>query len=163
MNRALCFVVLAALVLGGCAKPAADKTGAQGMGEYRRHLIEGNVYLKQGDPQKAVASFAKAIQADPSQPEAYLVLANVFLRLKQYQQTISVCASGIQRFPENGDLYYLLAVSQAEVGSLMGAVSAAKKSVDLFYEQNKEEEGKRAAAFFLSLVAKAREEGVATP
>ena len=154
------FVASGVMMFAGCGKKAEEKTAADP--QARQLLIEGTVYLKQGEVVKAVQNFATAIKTSPDYFEAYYMLGETFIHLKQFPQAQAVLTAATNRFPENPLAYYLLAVSYEGSGSMMPAIVSARKSVDLFQARQDEEGVKRATVLLGGLVQVAKQQAEAS-
>jgi predicted Zn-dependent protease len=151
------FVASGAVLFAGCGKQEAAKTAVDP--QSRQLLVEGTVFLKQGEVVKAVQNFASAIKASPDYFEAYYMLAETFIHLKQFPQAQAVLTGAVGRFPENPVVYYLLAAAYEGSGNMMPAIIAARKSVDLFQAKQDEDGTKRAVILLGALVQAAKEQG----
>lgn len=143
----------AAFLFSGCArtKEEAPQAALTATEASRRLMIEGTVFLKQGEVVKAVECFATAIKVAPDSPEAYFMLGETFVHLKQFGQAQSLLTAAAKRFPDNPAVYYLLAVSYQGSNDLMPAIVAARKSVDL-YQAARNTDGQRRATVLLGVL-----------
>ncbi|MFH0753794.1 MAG: tetratricopeptide repeat protein [Candidatus Omnitrophota bacterium] len=151
--------MLSGMMVAGCGqKEAAVKPADVDKG--RQLLMEGTVFLKQGDVRKAVESYASAIKESPDSFDAYFMLAQTFIHLKQFPQAQAVLTAAAQRFPDNPTLFYFLAIAYQGGEEVMPAIVAARKSVDLFHARNDDDGEKRATILLgvLVQVAKAQAE-----
>ncbi len=155
MKKVFVLFVLASIAITGCGKQEATQ-GVNKKGH--QYLIEGTVFLKQGEAKKAAESFATAIKVDPNDFEGYFMLGEMFLRLKQYPQAGSVMTAAIRQFPDNGLAYYLLATSFEGMGQLVPAISSARRSVELFNAKGDKEGMQRAVILLGTLVSAAKEQ-----
>lgn len=153
MRKILSVVVLLAVALSGCAKKEAVQTVHK---KGRQYLIEGTVFLKQGEAKKAAESFATAIKTDPSDFEGYFMLGEMFIRLKQYPQAAAVMTAAVRQFPDNGLAQYLLATSLEGMGQLIPAVASARRSVELFNAKGDKEGTQRAVVLLGALISAAK-------
>ncbi len=145
-------VVLGAFALTGffgCSRNS--EPNASVASEARQLLVDGTVFLKQGDVVKAVQSFASAIKTSPDYFEAYFMLGETFIHLKQFEQAQSVLSAAANRFPGNPDAHYLLAIAFEGDGKLMPAIVSVRKSIDL-YQATKDEAGEKRATVLLGVL-----------
>jgi predicted Zn-dependent protease len=142
-----------AFVVTGCAK---KEQARQQPTENRRLLIDGAVFLKQGDPKKAIENFANAIKTSPDDFEGYFMMGETFVRLKQYPQAVSVMSEAIRRFPKNGLAFYILASAYEGQGQSVPAILAARQSVELFNASGDKEAERRAMVLLGTLVSAAK-------
>ena len=157
MKRFLVAVMAVGLMATGCAK----KDAAQSEGKNpiaRKFLVEGTVYLKQGDVKNAVGSFAAAIKTAPDDFEAYFMLSETFVHLKQYPQAIAVLSTAVRQFPENGLAYYLLAIAYEGADQSLPAIVAARRSVEIFNAKGDEDGVKRSAILLAGLIHSAKQQ-----
>ncbi|MBF0386959.1 MAG: tetratricopeptide repeat protein [Candidatus Omnitrophica bacterium] len=164
MKRSMAMLLIAGLLFTGCAKKEAAVAEPANNAVAKKLLVEGTVYLKQGDIKNAVGSFATAIKAAPGDFEGYFMLSETFVHLKQYPQAISVLSTAARQFPDNGLAYYLLAVAHEGAGQDMPAIQAARRSVEIFNAKQDQDGVKRAAVLLAGLVqaAKQKSEDAAT-
>ncbi len=163
MRKMMAVLLIAGLIFTGCAKkeaPAASRTQSAA----RKLLVEGTVYLKQGDIKGAVGNFAAAIKVAPDDFEGYFMLSETFVHLKQYPQAIAVLSTAVHQFPENGLVYYLLAVAYESAEQPLPAIVAARRSVEIFSAKGDQDGVKRSAILLAGLIesAKKQSEDMAT-
>ncbi|MBF0330363.1 MAG: tetratricopeptide repeat protein [Candidatus Omnitrophica bacterium] len=143
-------MITGSVLLTGCGKKEEAPKVASDSNAHRL-LVEGTVYLKQGEVVKAVENFASAIKDSPDYFEAYFMLAQTFIHLKQFAQAQSVLSAAAQRFPDNPTVYYFLSIAYQGSDDLMPAIVSARKSVDLF-RAKKDEEGEKRATILLGVL-----------
>ncbi len=156
-NVVLLSVVAISLALTGCAKKE-EVVKPAGADKAHQMLVEGTVFLKQGEVLKAVESFGTAIKLAPDYLEAYFMLSQTFIHVKQFAQAQAVLVRAAERFPNNPMVYYFLSISYQETDNLMPAIVAARKSVDLFSAQQNEEGSRRATILLGVLVQTAKKQ-----
>jgi len=158
MKKFIAVMLLLSVAVAGCGKsepPVPPEIKAA-----RKMLIEGTVYLKQGEVVKAVESYASAIKTAPNYFEAYYMLTETFLNLKQYPQAAAIMTTAVRQFPNNGLAYYLLAVGHQGAGQTLPAIVAARRSVELFAAV-KDEQGTKRAAMLLGVLVQAAKDQMA--
>jgi tetratricopeptide (TPR) repeat protein len=153
MKDLLVVMLIAFVAMTGCGKKETPGTMPV---QAKQLMIEGNVYLKQGDVRRAVENFAAAIKEAPENFEGYYLLSETLVRLKQYPQAISVLGAASNQFPDNGVVFFLMAVAYEGSGNLTPAIVSARKSLDLFIAKRDEEGAKRSSALLAGLVEKAK-------
>ncbi len=158
MKKIMFSVLAVCVLLAGCAKREAAAPVSSNKAVAKKMLIEGTVYLKQGDVKNAVGSFASAMKVAPDDFEPYYMLSETFVHLKQYSQAISVLSMAIRNFPENGLAYYLLAVAYEGAEQILPAIVAARRSVELFNAKGDEDGVKRAAILLAALIQTAKQQ-----
>ena len=154
MKKYLIGLVIVGLAAAGCAK----KEAATSEEKAKQNLIEGTVFLKQGDVKGAVESFAAAIKTDPEYFEGYFMLGETLVRLKQYPQAVSIMSNAARQFPNNGLAFYLLAIAHEGAQQPMPAIAAARHSVDLFNASGDQQGQQRAMILLAALVQSAKQE-----
>ena len=156
MRKFIIALLITGVAFAGCAKKesASSSTEVQA----RQHLMEGTVFLKQGDLMRAIQSFANAIKVAPDYFEGYFMLGETMIRLKQFPQAVSVMSAAVHRFPNNGLAYYLLALAQEGSQQPVAAIVAARRSVDLFNAAGDQEGTQRATILLAAFVAAAKQE-----
>ncbi|MBF0486432.1 MAG: tetratricopeptide repeat protein [Candidatus Omnitrophica bacterium] len=159
MKKFLCVLLLMAVGFAGCAKK--EEAAAPGVENAKKMLIEGTVFLKQGEPAKAIQNFATAIKTAPDYFEGYYLLAETLIRLKQFTQAEAILAATVKKFPDNGVGYYLLAVAHEGAGNVLPAVLAARKSVDIFTVKGDKEGTMRATILLGAFVSSAKQQSEA--
>ncbi|MBF0569250.1 MAG: tetratricopeptide repeat protein [Candidatus Omnitrophica bacterium] len=163
MKKWMFGLLIAGVALAGCAKQEQENATAEVKAppQARQLLVEGMVFLKQGDPVKAVDSFARSIKLDPSSSDGYLLLGETFVRVKQYAEATSVLTAATRQFPDNGGAYYLLAVAQQGLGQTSPAAAAARKGAELFEAKGDKGGAQKAALLFAELMTLAKKESEA--
>lgn len=155
MKKFMVVMLIAMLAMTGCGKKEANQAIPA---KAKQLLIEGNVYLKQGDVRQAVENFAAAIKVAPNNFEGYYLLSETLIRLKQYPQALSILGAASNQFPDNGVVFFLMSVAYQESDNLNLAIVSARKSLDLFIARRDEQGAKRATALLTALVEKAKEQ-----
>ncbi len=160
MRKFLVVVVLLAVAVTGCAKKSSEPPVPPEIKAARKMLIEGTVFLKQGEVVKAVEAYATAIKTAPNYFEAYYMLGETFLNLKQYPQAAAIMGSAVRQFPDNGLAYYLLSVADQGAGQTLPAIVAARRSLELFVAV-KDEQGTKRSALLLGVLVQTAKQQVA--
>lgn len=160
MRKIAAYFLISGVVLTsfmGCAKKEVPAS-ATAQDQAKQQLIEGTVFLKQGDPVKAIEHFAAAIKVAPDYFESYFMLGETFIRLKQFPQAVSVMSAAARKFPNNGLAYYLLALAHEGSQQPIAAIVAARRSVELFNATGDKEGTQRAMILLSALVSVAKQE-----
>jgi len=156
-------MMIAGLMVAGCdsakenpaqksamaAKPQAPMAAEKTM--TTASYQQGMKYLKAGQVNEAVQSFAKAIHENPKDPEPYVVLGQIYIRMKNYHDAVQAFTAASRVAPDRGDIYYLLALSYGFSGQRGLAKDSAQKSVTLFSEQKDQQNFARSLALLQSL------------
>jgi len=148
--KRLVILLLAVVVLSGCGKKSDEEF--KGVVAKSNYSEQGMQYLKQADIPKAIQSFNKAIQSDPSNPDNYLILGQVYLRLNNNPGAAEVYKAAVKVDPGNGESHYMLGVSQALMGQREEAVKAVKRSIEIFNQEGDKTKLKNALVLLRSLM-----------
>ena len=103
-----------------------DYTSAYGSGACR---------LYQQNPQRAIESFRRALQADPSSAAARLALGDALLRTNQAAAAITELKAAVALSPEMRQAYTLLARAHQKLGQTREAEQALQKEQKLAQEE----------------------------
>ena len=155
MRKFFVCLLIAGVAFAGCAK---KETASSTQDQARQHLMEGTVFLKQGDLTRAIQSFATAIKVAPDYFESYYMLGETLVRLKQFPQAVAVMSAAVRQFPNNGLAYYLLAMAHEGSQQPVAAVVAARRSVELFNAAGDKEGTQRAMILLATFVSAAKQE-----
>lgn len=150
MKKAIVVMFIVMIGMMGCGKKAPQMSAS------KKLLIEGQVYLQQGDVQKALESFSASIQEDPKNIEGYYILAEVLIHLKQSQVALSFLQTAAQSFPDQGGFYFLMGLAYDDLQQSIPAIVSVRKSLDLFTAQKDQVGAQRAGALLSGLIEKAK-------
>lgn len=150
MNKIVVVIFVMIIAIAGCGKKQPTMSPA------KKLLIEGQVYLKQGDVQKALESFSSSIKADPKNMEGYYILSEVLIHLKQPQAALGLLQTASKEFPDQGAFYFLMGVAYDGMNQIMPAIVAVRKSLDLFMAQKDQEGAQRSSVLLTNLIEKAK-------
>ncbi len=89
-------VVMLLLLLVACGKSTERKIAEQ--------LELGQKYLTEGNYNKAIVAFVKAIEIEPKTEQAYTELAAVLLELGRYDEAIEILEKGSQEIPDSEEI-----------------------------------------------------------
>jgi tetratricopeptide (TPR) repeat protein len=130
----VCVLAIAIMIFHGCTDKTVVRAFPNSLS--RQLLVEGRVFLKHGNVEKAVESFGRAINTAPDYFEPYVTLANTLTYLKQFDSAQAVLAMAGSRFPDNPFVYYTSATIYRQSGQLMPAIMAARKSFEICQRVN---------------------------
>jgi Tfp pilus assembly protein PilF len=151
------------LACGRADQPQSNAASKIDTAAQAKQLIDqGMEYLNQQDVVKAIQSFDNAIKVDPQNPENYMVLGQVYLRLRNYDKAVDTFNAGTRVGPAYGELFYFLGAANAvrfhmadnsQTAELYKneGILAAKRSIEIFVQEQDEEKFKRALALLKSL------------
>lgn len=109
-----------------------------------------NYYLKQGNLQKGIEGYEKALKIDNINNQVRLDLANLYYRNQEFQKTENAYKTVISQEPKYGPSYYSLGLLYAELNRIDEAIVQMQKAnvimpenirvyynLSLLYEKNK--------------------------
>jgi len=99
-------------------------------GQVRR----ANYYLKQGNLQKGIEGYEKALKIDNMNNQVRLDLANLYYRNQDYKKTKDAYKTVISQEPEYGPVYYSLGLLYAELERTEEAIEQMIKAMQLMPE-----------------------------
>ena len=148
-------IMLSVGILAGCGSNDSEqaKTKFEGVKSENNYIAQGMDYLGQSDIVNAIKSFDMAIKEDPTNVNNYLVLGQVYLRLKQYDRAGDTFSGALRAAPDNGEVYYLLAMSRGLDGKNEQAITAVKRSVEIFMAEKNEVGFKKSVALLNGLTS----------
>ena len=92
---------------------------------------EGLVYNNEGDYQKAIVAFTKAIELDPSLANAYSNRGWAYIKLGQYEQAIADCTKAIELDPSLAIAYNYRGWAHIKSGQHEQATADYDKAAEL--------------------------------
>ena len=95
---------------------------------------KGNYFLKQGNLQKGIEGYEKALKIDNSNNQIRMDLANLYYRNQDYQKTEEAYKVVINQEPEYGSAYYSLGLLYAELERTDDAIKQMQKASKLMPE-----------------------------
>jgi len=93
-----------------------------------------NYYLKQGNLQKGIEGYEKALKIDNINNQVRLNLANLFYRNQQFQKSEEAYKTVISQEPEYGPVYYSLGLLYAELERTDEAIEQMQKANSIMPE-----------------------------
>jgi tetratricopeptide (TPR) repeat protein len=106
--------------------PAATPTPSAG-----DHVALGMEYYEQGELDKAVAEFEKALALDPDDAEAHRNLGTAYGEQGRWEEAAAAYEKAIELAPDFGEAYGDLAAAYFNLGKLAEAVAAGEKGIEL--------------------------------
>jgi len=95
------------------------------------HLERGRALLGQGQHQRAIAEFDRAIELDPDQVEAYASRGFAHIQLGQFERGIADYDQAIELAPDNPTLYNDRGFAYSEVGDYERAILDYDRAIEL--------------------------------
>lgn len=95
------------------------------------HYNLGNIYMKTGRNNEAIAAFRRALKVDPEMPQAHNNLANVLFRAGRLVEAIEHYRLAIAAGLNNADIHYNLANALARIGQGDEAVVGYQRALEL--------------------------------
>lgn len=92
----------------------------------------GESYARADDPERAEECLRRALDDDPSKPEAYRVLAlSVYAPRRRFDDAEKILELGARRSADPASLYLSLSQIETEKGDAKAAIAALEKAADL--------------------------------
>src|SRR6267143_794659 len=120
-----CFLLLGIFALTACKQKPAQSD------EFSRLSNLGRTYYEKGEPEKAVTAFQKAVQLNPSHPDARLNLANAYLLANEPAKAIKEAQAVIDSDHNSAAGYYLLGCAWLRLSKPDEAVKALQQAKTL--------------------------------
>lgn len=100
--------------------------------EARLYIINGISLAFIEDKQKeAVASFEKAIELDPKDPELWFHKAHYYVRRSDFGTAIDILKEGIAKHPDSGELHLNLGALLRHVGNMQESIMYHRKGLEI--------------------------------
>jgi tetratricopeptide (TPR) repeat protein len=91
----------------------------------------GNLYLRQGDAEKAIAAYERALELDAQFAGAYVNLADVYRALDQDDKGEQILRRGLEQLPQAADLHHVLGLLLVRKADTAAAVAELEVAVQL--------------------------------
>ncbi len=91
--------------------------------------IDGNSLFKDGDYERAVEYYLRAIEESPEHVGAWHSLANAYVQLKDYDRALTAIERAIQLKPDFGGLYAIRGIIYDHMGKYRRAIADYEKSL----------------------------------
>ncbi|MFQ5996000.1 MAG: tetratricopeptide repeat protein [Dehalococcoidales bacterium] len=92
---------------------------------------QGFIYNNEGEHQKAIVAFTKAIELDPGFAVAYSNRGWAYIELEQYEQAIADCNKAIELDPNFAIAYSNRGWAYIELGQYEQAIADCNKAIEL--------------------------------
>ena len=107
------------------------------------HRKLGFLYLRNGEPRKALDHLELVINLRPSDPDAHFVLAESYMALHNYKKAALNFKKAIEIDPNFAESYYNLAGIYAFIGEKKEAMLYLDQSIKLYREKNRDDEAQK--------------------
>lgn len=119
------FAVFLVLTLSGIAcKKQSDSSAGGAQSEFIRLMNTGKNYLDQGQAQKALESYQRAVKLAPTDPDVHLNLANAYLRANNPEQAIKEADEVLKLDQNSAAAYFVKGSAYLRLNNFEEAVKA---------------------------------------
>lgn len=159
-----CAVLLCLLLaLSGCQQAPQPPQGDAGINNARQEaakklFAQAVLMLHNQNIKGAVENLQASIQADPTDPNAYLLLGQILIKAEQYDQAVVFLDQTAKTFPNNGSVFFLLSISNKMSGKILPAVLSARRSYEVFNAAGDTDLAKQAALLLEELIKEAQDQ-----
>jgi len=91
------------------------------------HRAMGEIYLKKGQPEKALPELTAAVKGDPYDFYSYNALGQTYLETGRYDEAIAAFKNAISLYPAFVDAHYSLGLAYAVIGNSEDAFEELQK------------------------------------
>jgi len=116
-------VLLLLLLWSGCKRQTAD--------DFDRLSNLGRTYYEKGEAGKAIEAFEKAVQAQPTHPDARLNLANAYLLANEPAKAITQAQAVLESDHNSAAAYYIAGCGYLRLNNPTDAVKALQQAKNL--------------------------------
>jgi Tfp pilus assembly protein PilF len=125
MNRRLGLILVASMLLAGCASRMTEMQRLQAQNSYERAVSQ----LNQGQSALALSSLQEATSLDPRSARYRDTLGLALLDLGRVDQAVVELTKAVELDPNRGDSYFHLGTAHAEARRWEDAVAAYRKAI----------------------------------
>src|SRR6267143_877739 len=125
MNRRLGLILVASMLLAGCASRMTEMQRLQAQNSYERAVSQ----LNQGQSALALSSLQEATSLDPRSARYRDTLGLALLDLGRVDQAVVELTKAVELDPNRGDSYFHLVTAHAEARRWDDAVAAYRKAI----------------------------------
>jgi len=123
LSQRVWFISLALAALLGCSGKKQD--------EFTKLTNTGKNYYDQGQFDKAIAAFERAVPLQPEHPDAHLNLANAYLRANQPQKALQHAEEVLKLDHSSGAAHYISGCASLRSGKPLEAVKSLQQAKDI--------------------------------
>lgn len=122
-----------ALVLNDLAKAAAisDQLIQSNEPDAAIYTLSGDIWMAQGEIQKAIHAYEQALSADPSSEQPWLALAGYYASQGDSAKSIDTLRSGLRSCPDSSELCAMLGDQYASIGAYTDALPYTLHSLEI--------------------------------
>ena len=124
-NRTFGLVLIAAMLIAGCAARVTEMQRLQAQNSYERALTQ----INQGQSALALSSLQEATSLNPRMALYHDTLGMLLLDLGRVDQAVAELNKALDIDPHRGDTYFHLGTALAEARQWDGAVAAYRKAI----------------------------------
>ena len=124
-NRTFGLVLIAAVLVAGCAARVTEMQRLQAQNSYERALTQ----INQGQSALALSSLQEATSLNPRMALYHDTLGMLLLDLGRVDQAVAELNKALDIDPHRGDTYFHLGTALAEARQWDGAVAAYRKAI----------------------------------
>ena len=124
-NRTFGLVLIAAMLVAGCAARVTEMQRLQAQNSYERALTQ----INQGQSALALSSLQEATSLNPRMALYHDTLGMLLLDLGRVDQAVAELNKALDIDPHRGDTYFHLGTALAEARQWDGAVAAYRKAI----------------------------------
>src|SRR5688572_27525164 len=99
--------------------------------EFTRHTNTGKNYYDQGQAEKAVAAFEKAVKLRPENADAHLNVANAYLRANQPQKALEHAHETLKLDRNSGAAHYVSGCALLRIGQPKEALQSLQQAKEI--------------------------------
>ena len=122
MKRILFALTILCFIVTGCGVTLSD---------YEDAVLEGVSNLNLGKPEKAFEDFNRAVDIDPTRPDAYVGRANTLSTMGRYEEALPDYNRAIEIDPELANAYANRGSAHSQTGQYEKAIADYEKALEL--------------------------------
>ena len=122
MKRTLFALFVLVFIITGCGITLSD---------YENAVLDGVSNLNLNKPEKAYEDFSRAIDIDPTRPDAYVGRANTLSTLGRYEEALPDYNRAIEIDPELANAYANRGSAHSQTGQYEKAIADYEKAMEL--------------------------------
>lgn len=124
-----------AKLLERCGKPGGlallDRAAAIAPTDLGTYLVRGDLLAEQGDHERAITNFHRALTLDATCKAAHVALAKSFEALGRLEDAFAACTAALRLDPNNSGLRHTRALYHYDKGDIEGAIRDLDRALKL--------------------------------